>query len=139
MAMASGGAGDDEGIVGINVTPLVDVSLVLVIIFMVATPFLEHPNLPVSLPKALTAEGEERENITITITADGRYALNSEVMSSPDALLPALRERIAKSEEKHVIIRADEEVLHGRLMEAMRWGKEAGAKSLTIATVQKTR
>ncbi len=135
--MTSGGAGDDEGIVGINVTPLVDVSLVLVIIFMVATPFMEHPSLPVSLPKAITAEGEERENITITITADGRYALNADVMSSPDALLPALQKRIAKSKEKYVIIRADEQVFHGRLLEAMRWAKEAGAKSLTIATVQK--
>ena len=57
-----------------NLTPLVDVGLVLVIIFMVTAPLFEQPSLDVKLPKATTEEGKEQENVTVTITADGRMA-----------------------------------------------------------------
>ena len=72
-------SGSQDGIVtGINVTPLVDVGLVLVIIFMVTAPLFEQPALNVNLPKASTKEGEEKENITVTITPDGKIAINEQ-------------------------------------------------------------
>ena len=66
MAISSGGQGGP--ITGINITPLVDVCLVLVIIFMVTAPLFTQPTLPVDLPKARTAEGKETDNITVTVT-----------------------------------------------------------------------
>ncbi|MFA6004273.1 MAG: biopolymer transporter ExbD, partial [Elusimicrobiota bacterium] len=56
---------DDDIVSGINVTPLVDVCLVLVIIFMVTAPLMSDPVIKVELPRATTKEGEERDKITI--------------------------------------------------------------------------
>ncbi|MBI5203156.1 MAG: biopolymer transporter ExbD, partial [Elusimicrobia bacterium] len=58
-------------ITGINVTPLVDVCLVLVIIFMVTAPLLSNPAFKVDLPVAHTKEGEEKDTITLSLSADG--------------------------------------------------------------------
>lgn len=134
MGMQSGQ--QDDLVTGINVTPLVDVGLVLVIIFMVTAPLFEQPTLKVDLPKASTKEGEERENITVTITSEGKYAVN-EAEVTKENFEQVLRKKIAKSDEKYVILRADKESLHGQLLLAMRISKEAGAKSISIATEPK--
>lgn len=133
--MQSGG-GEGEPVVGINVTPLVDVCLVLVIIFMVTAPLLEQPALSLTLPKAKTKEGEEKSNVTISITKDKRWAINE--TEYPFADLPKiLPSKIKSTTDEMVVIRADQEALHGELMAAMKMAKEAGAKSVTIATQQK--
>lgn len=131
MGMQTGG--QDDIVTGINVTPLVDVGLVLVIIFMVTAPLFEQPTLQINLPKASTKEGEEKENITITLTADGKIAIN-EQMVTRENLEYVLKKRIRSSAEKHVILRADKDSLHGDLLLAMRLAKEFGAKSMAIAT-----
>jgi len=131
MGMQTGG--QDDIVTGINVTPLVDVGLVLVIIFMVTAPLFEQPSLDVNLPKTNTKEGEEKENITVTLTADEKIAVNEQVVTMEE-LGPVLKMRLKFSTEKHVILRADEESLHGNLLTAMRLAKEFGAKSMTIAT-----
>lgn len=131
MGMQTGG--QDDIVTGINVTPLVDVCLVLVIIFMVTAPLFEQPSLDVNLPKANTKEGEERENITVTLTSDGKIAVNEQAVTAGQ-LGSVLKMKLAHSGEKHVILRADKESLHGDLLMAMRLAKEYGAKSMTIAT-----
>src|SRR3989338_8983216 len=103
MGMQAGGSQDDM-VTGINVTPLVDVGLVLVIIFMVTAPLFEQPTLQINLPKANTKEGEEKENITITITSDGKMAINEQEVT-PETLEIVLKLKIARSAEKHVILR----------------------------------
>lgn len=128
--------GKDDIVTGINVTPLVDVGLVLVIIFMVTAPLFEQPTLEVKLPKTHTEEGEEKENITITITPEGRIAVNQEE-ATPQTLESILKKKLAKSEEKHIILRADAEALHGDLLFAMKVAKDLGAKSMAIATEPK--
>jgi len=130
--------GNDGGemVTGINVAPLVDVCLVLVIIFMVTAPLLNQTNLPVTLPKAKTKEGEEKSNVTITITKDNHWALNEKEYPF-DQLPPALERKIARSPDRLVVIRADHEATHGKLMDAMAMAKTAGARSITIATEQK--
>ena len=127
---------DEELMVGINVTPLVDVCLVLVIIFMVATPLMMQPNLPVELPKARTAEGKETDNVTITIAPDGQWALN-EVRMSPDEMLPSLRRKLDESRDRYVIVRADRRTAYGTVQRALRLAKAAQARDLAIATEQK--
>ncbi|MBI3548413.1 MAG: biopolymer transporter ExbD [Elusimicrobia bacterium] len=137
MAERKIGAGDDEELMsGINVAPLVDVCLVLVIIFMVTAPLLSNPAFKVELPKARTQEGEEKDKITLSLGADNRFGLDSTEFKSLDELTPKLKERLAESESKLVVLRADRNAFSGQLTELMARAKEAGAESLTIATEQ---
>lgn len=126
---------DEEDIVaGINITPLVDVCLVLVIIFMVTAPLMSDPVIKVNLPKAHTKEGEEKDKITITLSKAGELALDSKKYKDFAEMNDDLKVKLALSESKLVILRADEEALHGPLTDLMAKAKEAGALSLTIAT-----
>ncbi len=134
--MAASLSDDDTPITGINVTPLVDVCLVLVIIFMVTAPLFVQPGLTITLPRAQTVEGEERENIAVTITADGRWAVN-EQEAAPAQVPALLSERLRRSREKLVILKMDRQARHGWLVEAMGLAKSLGARSVTIATEQK--
>lgn len=136
MGMSAGNK--DDIVTGINVTPLVDVGLVLVIIFMVTAPLFEQPVLQVNLPKTTTKEGEEEENITLTITPDGKMAVNQDEVTQ-DTLASVLKKKLAKSENKRVILRADAQSAHGDLLFAMKIAKDLGAKSMSIATEPKDR
>lgn len=128
---------DDDGISGINVTPLVDVCLVLVIIFMVTAPMMSDPVIKVTLPKAHSREGKENNKITITLGKDGNLALDFKEFASFGAMEAELKDKLAVSESKDVILRADQDALHGPLTDLMARAKEAGAQSLTIATEAK--
>ncbi|MBI5597787.1 MAG: biopolymer transporter ExbD [Elusimicrobia bacterium] len=128
---------EDDAVTGINVTPLVDVCLVLVIIFMVATPLLSRPAFDVSLPVAKTKEGEEQDKVTLSLSADGRLAVDSMEFKTPEELQAGLKRAIAGTESGLVVIRADREALHGRLTDLMARAKAAGARSLTVATEQR--
>ena len=121
----------------INVTPLVDVCLVLVIIFMVATPLLSQPAFDVDLPTAATKEGQEEDKVAISLSSDGRMALDSQEIKSLDELSRALPRAIARVESGLVVIRADKDALHGLMTDVMARAKEAGAHSITIATEKK--
>lgn len=127
----------DEIVSGINVTPLVDVCLVLVIIFMVTAPLLSEPVIKVELPKAHTKAGEEAEKITITLSKEGRLALDYKEYKDFESMREELKEKLAFSESKLVILKADENARHGRLTDLMREAKQSGALSLTIATERK--
>ena len=134
--MAGGSLGDEEPITDINITPLVDVCLVLVIIFMVTAPMLSDPAIKVDLPKAHTQEGEEKDKITLTLGKDGDYALDYEKFTDVKKLEDALKVKLAQSDSKLIILRADKEALHGQLTDPMARAKDAGALSMTIATEQ---
>lgn len=128
---------EDKPVIGINITPLVDVCLVLVIIFMVTAPMFMDPAMKITLPKARTQEGEEKEKITITLAPDGRVAVNNKIIEDRNELIEEIKLNLAMSYEKFVILRADKDALCGRLTDLMAVAKEAGAKSLTIATEKK--
>ncbi len=131
---ASGSA--DEPITAINVTPLVDVCLVLVIIFMVTAPLFSQPIMQVELPKAITDEGESSENITITINEDGELAVDAKEVTLEE-LKPELTLKLQQSKEKFVIIRADKLTNHGIVLKALDLAKELGAKKMVFATEHK--
>jgi biopolymer transport protein ExbD len=135
MAMSTGD--EEDAITGINVTPLVDVCLVLVIIFMVTAPLMSDPVIKVQLPKAHTKQGDEQDKITLTLSKEGHYALDQKEFGSLKDMEDELKVKLADSDSKLVILRADEDAMHGKLTELMSFAKEAGAQSLTIATEQK--
>lgn len=134
--MAAGSL-DDEPITDINITPLVDVCLVLVIIFMVTAPMMSDPPIKVQLPTAHTREGEEKDKITLTLSKEGEYAVDYEKFTDPVMMQERLKEKLLDSQSKLVILRADADALHGKLTDLMARAKDAGALSMTIATEQK--
>lgn len=133
MSMKTGG-GDQDAITDINVTPLVDVSLVLVIIFMVTTPFMTQSKLSVTLPKAATDEAKNEEYVTITIDVDGKINVNEKSITTPAELTSALAQRLPQTEDQVVIIKADEGVEHGTVLDAMEAAKKANPKKIYYAT-----
>jgi len=122
-----------------QLAPLVDIALVLVIIFMVTAPILDTPgSLQVDLPKAATIEANSEDNLTLTLTTNGQIALNETAMAL-SAVESALREKVAKYPDRLVLIRADAEVAHRKVLELLGVAKKSGAKKIAIATVQRPR
>ena len=127
---------DDDIVAGINVTPLVDVCLVLVIIFMVTAPLMSDPVIKVDLPKAHAqkSDDQEQEKLTITLGKNGELALDQQTFKTLAEMEDELKVKLAQSESKLVILRADSDAQHGKLTALMAMAKDAGAESLTIAT-----
>lgn len=134
--MAASSLGDESPITDINITPLVDVCLVLVIIFMVTAPMMSDPAIKVNLPSAHVDKAQEQDKITLTLGKDGDIALDYEKFSDVKSLEPKLKQKLAESDSKLVILRADKDALHGQLTDLMARAKDAGALSMTIATEQ---
>lgn len=124
---------DDEPITDINVTPLVDVSLVLVIIFMAIAPFAVQSGIKVLESKAKAAVGKASasENVAIKLTKDGRLTINGKPAAF-EGLAAALAEALAASKDKLVMLSADEENRVGEVVEVLDAAKQAGAGKLAI-------
>ena len=116
---AGGGPGRYRPMAEINVTPFVDVMLVLLIIFMVAAPLLTV-GVPVELPKtaAQALPVEQEEPLTITLTADG--SLQIQTTDTPEGdLIPKLRAIAAERSSDKVFLRADGGIPYDRVMQVM--------------------
>ncbi len=127
---------EENYIAGINMAPIINVALVLVIILIITAPILSIPSIPVNLPRAVTIEAKER-NITISYSRDGRVAINTEVVSWKD-LVPKLKYKLKEESKALVIIRADREVPYGEVEKIFDIVvKKAGAKRIAVATEQR--
>src|SRR5512138_3169957 len=110
----------------INVTPLVDVMLVLLVIFMVTTPML-HRATDVDLPRAARSEVKEEQRITLTLTREGRIFLNDEEVPR-DALVSRL---VALARDERVVhFRGDAQVPYGMVIDVMDALKAAGIQTV---------
>ena len=127
-------SGGDQIISSINITPLTDVMLVLLVIFMVTTPLIMMESFKIKLPKAVSSGVESGEGVTITITSDGNISIDGAPISR-DRLYNIIKERIAGAPERPIIIKADKDALHGAVVEVLDTAKRAGASRLSIATV----
>jgi len=132
MAMNLGGGGAIKA--DINVTPLVDVMLVLLIIMMIVAPLLQQ-GVPVKLPLATnTAEKPEtQEQTVVAITADKRYFVNA-VQVPKDDMLRRVSDILETKKDKVVIIKADQDVQYGAVMEAMDNLRKAGIEDMGLIT-----
>jgi len=127
---------EEDSIAGINIAPVINVALVLVIILIITAPILSIPNIPVSLPRAVTIEAKER-NITISYAKDGRIAINTQVVSWKD-MVPNLKYRLKEDSKALVIIRADKDIPYGEIEKIFDIVvKKAGAKRIAVATEQR--
>lgn len=107
---------DDDVIGGINVTPLVDVTLVLLIIFMVTTSHIVKAQIEVNLPKAATGESKPSTTLVFQITADGTFAMNGEV-TTLEKIGAAAKAEKAKDKEVRAIIAADKAVPYEKVVD----------------------
>ena len=123
----------------INVIPLIDVCLTLVIIFMVTSPLMMVPtNLEIDLPKARTIEAKSESNITISISKEYIIALNETEIQLANLQL-ALSEMLKEHPDRVVVIRADRNVNHQWVLDLLTISKRAGATRLAVATLQRNR
>jgi biopolymer transport protein ExbD len=124
--MAGGATQDtDDAITGINVTPLVDITLVLLIIFMVTAKIIVSQSVPLDLPKA--SQGTEVQVVfSVILAADGQTQVDSRPVANDDAILPLAREAHAKNAELRAVIKADSAVAHGRVIHVLDLLKQAG-------------
>ena len=120
----------------INVTPLTDIFLVLLIIFMVTSTALTQQGTKVNLPRAGSG-GVEPASVIITATADHRVELNGKPVPF-SGLLPALQTALEKAPEKHIILQGDRNVILEEAVQIMTIAKEAGADKIAIATEPKS-
>ena len=147
MAMTgpSGGIGGRRGrgnrrapMAEINVTPLVDVMLVLLIIFMITAPLLASA-VPIDLPesRAKPVETEDQEPVQLSINADDTLYIGEEVV--PEAELPARLDAIARANEgqdkpRQIMLRADKGLDYGRVMRVMGELNRAGLTRISLVT-----
>ena len=123
----------------INVTPIIDVALVLVIILLVTAPMLSVTDLPVNLPAAHSRGAEDERNLSVTIGAGGEIAVDRERIAAA-GLQQKLRERLAEPGNAAVlvVVRADAGVPYARVGDILEQARAAGARRLAIATRQAT-
>lgn len=122
----AGGAKDeaDESITGINVTPLVDITLVLLIIFMVTAKLIVSKSVPLDLPKA--ASGSDIQTVfSITLSADGATQVDAKAVPNDDAIFPLAKTAREKNPELRAVIKADSSVPHGRVIHVLDLLKQA--------------
>src|SRR5260370_24975318 len=112
--MAAGGLEADEGITGINVTPLVDITLVLLIIFMVTTKIVLNQTVPLDLPKAATGTSDVQVVFSIVLVADGRAMVDGKSIANDDAILALARDSLAQHADLRAVIQSHSSFTHGR-------------------------
>ena len=143
MAMSVGNKGRGRGryarqpMAEINVTPVVDVMLVLLIVFMVAAPLLTV-GVPVDLPKTQAAPlSGDTEPLTITINGKGEIYVQ-ETLTEPDALVPQLTAIAENGYEQRIFVRADNSINYGAVMDVMGRLSAAGFSKVGLVTETET-
>jgi biopolymer transport protein ExbD len=132
MASASAQT-DDEAITGINVTPFVDIALVLLIIFMVTAKYIVTPQaIPVDLPRASTSNAVNTA-VSVSVDATGAIFLDARP-ATEEALMTQIRARHAENNDLRAIIAADQRVNHGRVVHVIDLVRRAGVTRFAIQT-----
>ena len=134
MAGATGFRGDDDGggmIVDINVTPLVDITLVLLIIFMVTASYIVSPAIKVDLPKAASGTEQSKTTLALTISKDGALYLNGE-RSNDEAVVRYIKGELPGKPDLQAIIAADGGVAHRDVIHVIDLVKRTGVHRFAI-------
>jgi biopolymer transport protein ExbD len=145
MAVSNPGGGGDQELDGggifaeINITPLTDIFLVLLIIFMVTTTAIveqggQNGGLKVNLPRAgKTASGDQMHDIAVAVLEDGRTVVGGKIVDE-ETLARLLDKAHAENPETLVLVQADAGVVHGKVVAVMDLARRHGLARLAIAT-----
>jgi biopolymer transport protein ExbD len=127
---------DGEIFAEINITPLTDIFLVLLIIFMVTSSVIANTGKNVKLPEAQQTSSTPPKAVNVTIAKDGTIQVDGAAVRR-DALRGALEAALAKTEEKQVILRGDREIVYGEAVYVLDQAQLAGAEGFALATTKK--
>ena len=136
--MAFGGfdsrSGSPQPMADINTTPLVDVMLVLLVIFIITAPLLTHA-IKLDLPSAQAPVAPEKpETITLSIDAQGKVFWNDTPLDDPVALQARLRDAASRSPQPELHLRADQQVRYQHIAEVMSAAQQAGLAKIGFVT-----
>jgi biopolymer transport protein ExbD len=116
---------------GINVTPLVDIMLVLLVIFMVTAKLIVSQTMPMDLPKAATG-GEQQVVFSLAVDAKGDMMVDSKPVKTDAEVLSLAKQARAKNSELRAVIRADAALSHGRVVRLMDLLKQGGIAKIAF-------
>jgi len=138
MAIQSGGGrrGRRGGFTEINITPLTDVFLVLVIILLITAPLIQNSGLKVELPSAASSDKGEQKSLTVDIGADGKYAVNGVVVKTEE-LQGAIQREAKASGQKILVVKADADSRTKDVVRVMDAARQSGIQKIVQATQQK--
>ena len=125
-------SGDEAIVAEINITPLTDVFLVLLIIFMVTTSVIQNQSKNIDLPGAEVSDTTP-DGVTVTVTPEGDMLVNDEPTTEAD-LFRDLEAALKVADDKLVILRGDKQVLLGQAVNILDIAQQAGAKGIALAT-----
>ena len=135
--MAGKIGGDDDVLSEINVTPLVDIMLVLLIIFMLTneevSEKMKKPAIEVDLPKAVSAKNEPAKPLSVVITKDGTLFLNANQVTK-DELVAQVKAAAAANAGQEAVLSADRRVVHGEVVQIIDAIRLAGVEKVAVNT-----
>lgn len=126
-----------SGINDINITPFVDVVLVLLVIFMVTAPMMMKDVLGLQLPKTTSAENQSLSTLAIAVTKAGQYLLNGQLITAEQLSEQAVAARKANADVQ-AVLSADVDARHGDVIRALDIVKSAGIEQFAIQVEKST-
>lgn len=131
---------EDEPMAEMNLIPLIDIALTLLIIMMVTTAFIRHPGVALRLPETVTREGapETNNDTTIVVTADGAIHLDG-LRRSEEDVQARLRDVASRNRQARILVKGDREVPYARVMDVMDMVRQAGLTRVVLPTDPKQR
>ena len=132
------GVSNDENVMNeINMTPMVDIMLVLLIIFIITVPVMQH-SVNIDLPRATNeVQNIKPETLRLSVDAQGKYFMNEAQIADAD-LVPQLKAAAAKTPQPELHIRGDKAVRYERVAEAMAAAQQAGLRKIGFITEPKS-
>jgi biopolymer transport protein ExbD len=129
--MAAAADENEDGITSINITPLVDVFLVLLILVMISSSLLESREIPVSVPKAASAGQAAPRASGLTMNLERRVYLDG-LPADSATVRKALRAAVAQDSAHQVLVAADERLEYSQVVRLLDWVKSAGVRKYAL-------
>jgi len=121
----------DEAITQINVVPLVDIMLVLLIIFMMTASFISNPSVPVAVPKALTSNPTAPASQALVLTPKGEIFYQNKLIEK-EKLRQVIHEAASLNPELRIVLSADASAAHGQVVELLDLVRQAGVTRIAL-------
>lgn len=126
---------NDEAITQINVVPLVDIMLVLLIIFMLTASFISNPSVPIHVPKAFTADPTAPASQALVLDIHGDIFFQDKKVER-EKLKQMLREAAALNPELRIVLSADADVTHGKVVELLDLVRQSGVTKIALGVAK---